>query len=40
VIDQFRRVATAPDRETRFPIGPDRARNLGYDAAEVDAFFD
>ena len=35
VIDRFRRVATAPDQE-RFPVGPESAKKLGYDPAEVD----
>src|SRR4051812_49117382 len=37
VIDRFRRVATAPDQERKFPIGPASAKRLGYDPAEVDA---
>jgi arsenite methyltransferase len=37
VIDRFRRVATAPEQERKFPVGPASAKNLGYDAAEVDA---
>jgi hypothetical protein len=37
VIDRFRRVATAPDQERRFPIGPESADKLGYHLAEVDA---
>jgi SAM-dependent methyltransferase len=36
VIDRFRKVATAPDRERKFPIGPASAKRLGYDSAEVD----
>jgi SAM-dependent methyltransferase len=37
VIDRFRSVATAPDQERKFPIGPESAKRLDYDAAEVDA---
>jgi SAM-dependent methyltransferase len=37
VIDRFRRVATAPEQERRFPLGPGSARRLSYDPAEVDA---
>ena len=35
--DRFTAIAVAPDREQRFPIGPDSAKRLGYDAADVDA---
>jgi len=37
VIDRFRKVATAPDQETKFPVGPESAKKLGYEPAEVDA---
>ena len=37
VIDRFRLVATAPDQERKFPVGPESAKRLGYDPAEVDA---
>jgi hypothetical protein len=37
VIDRSRRVATAPDQERKFPIGPERAKKLGHDPTEVDA---
>jgi SAM-dependent methyltransferase len=37
VIDRFRRVATAPDQERRFPVGPESAKKLGYDAVQIDA---
>ena len=37
VIDRFRKVATAPDQETKFPVGPESAKKLGYDASEVDS---
>jgi arsenite methyltransferase len=35
VIDRFRKVATAPEQERRFPIGPMSAKRLGYDPAEI-----
>src|SRR5271157_5757770 len=35
VIDRFRRVAIAPDQERKFPVGPESAKKLGYDPAEV-----
>jgi SAM-dependent methyltransferase len=37
VLDRFRKVATAPDQERKFPVGPQSANKLGYDPAEVDA---
>ncbi len=37
VIDRFRRVAIAPDQERKFPVGPESAKKLGYQIAEVDA---
>ena len=37
VIDRFRRVATAPDQERKFPVGPESAKKLGYEPAEVAA---
>jgi arsenite methyltransferase len=36
IIDRFSLIATASDQARRFPIGPDSAPRLGYDAAEVD----
>ena len=44
-VDEFREtihrryetIATAPRREMRFPVGPNSAKSLGYDANEVDA---
>jgi arsenite methyltransferase len=36
VIDRFRRLATAPDQERKFPVGPESAKKLGYEPAEVD----
>jgi SAM-dependent methyltransferase len=37
VIGRFRVVATAPEQERKFPIGPESAKKLGYRPAEVDA---
>jgi arsenite methyltransferase len=37
VIDRFRRLATAPDQERKFPVGPESAKKLGYVPAEVDS---
>jgi SAM-dependent methyltransferase len=37
IIDRFRKVATAPDQERKFPVGPESAKKLGYDLCEVDA---
>jgi SAM-dependent methyltransferase len=37
VIDRFRKIATAPDQERRFPVGPQSAKNLAYAPSEVDA---
>ena len=37
VIDRFRRVATAPDQERKFPVGPESAKKLGYEPAEIAA---
>lgn len=37
VIDRFSRVANAPEQVPKFPVGPDRAKRLGYDAAEIDS---
>jgi SAM-dependent methyltransferase len=36
VKDRFRRVATEPDQERKFPLGPESAKSLGYDPGEVD----
>ncbi len=36
VMERFRRTAVAPDQETTFPVGPDSAKGLGYDAEEID----
>ncbi|MGP0065919.1 MAG: hypothetical protein ACLQGP_20250 [Isosphaeraceae bacterium] len=35
VIDRFSGVATAPAGEQKFPVGPECAKRLGYDAAEI-----
>jgi arsenite methyltransferase len=37
VIDHFSQIATMPAEERKFPVGPESAKKLGYDAAEVDA---
>jgi SAM-dependent methyltransferase len=36
VIDRFRKVATTPAGERTFPVGPESARRLGYDDAEIE----
>ena len=35
--ERFVKVALSPQAETKFPVGPDSARRLGYDPAEIDA---
>ena len=37
VEDRFRRVAMEPDRERKFPVGPESAKRLGFGCGEVDA---
>ena len=37
VIDRFSRIATTPNQERKFPLGPERAKKLGYDASEIDS---
>jgi SAM-dependent methyltransferase len=37
VIDRFGRVASAPDQEKKFPVGPESAKKLGYNPDDVDA---
>jgi len=37
VIDRFRRVATIPGQEQKFPVGPESARRLGYEECAVDS---
>jgi len=34
VTDRFRKVASAPRQERKFPVGPESAKRLGFD---VDA---
>jgi len=36
VSDRFTRVALAPGREKTFPVGPDSAKSLSYDAEEIN----
>ncbi len=35
--ERFVKVALAPTAEQKFPVGPESARRLGYDPAEIDA---
>jgi SAM-dependent methyltransferase len=35
--ERFVKVALSPQAETKFPVGPDSAKRLGYDPAEIDA---
>ena len=37
VENRFRRIAMEPDRERKFPVGPESAKRLGYGCGEVDA---
>jgi arsenite methyltransferase len=37
VIDRFSRIATTPNEERKFPVGPESAKRLGYQVAEVDS---
>lgn len=37
VVERFTRIAEDPRQEKKFPVGPDSAKRLGYDAAEVDS---
>jgi SAM-dependent methyltransferase len=37
VIDRFSRIASTPNQERNFPVGPESAKKLGYEPAEVDA---
>ncbi len=34
--ERFAKLALAPDREQKFPVGADSAKHLGYDAEEID----
>jgi arsenite methyltransferase len=36
VINRFGRIATTPNQEQKFPLGPESAKKLGYVPAEVD----
>jgi arsenite methyltransferase len=33
---RFSRLALAPESERKFPVGPESAKKLGYDTAEID----
>jgi arsenite methyltransferase len=37
VIDRFSRIATTPNQERKFPVGPESAKKLGYGPAVVEA---
>jgi arsenite methyltransferase len=37
IFQRFTKTAVAPQREQKFPHGPESARQLGYAAAEIDA---
>jgi arsenite methyltransferase len=37
IAERFVKIALAPASEQKFPVGPDSAKRLGYDAAEIDA---
>jgi arsenite methyltransferase len=34
---RFVKVALAPKEEQKFPVGPDSAKRLGYDAKAIDS---
>ena len=36
VIERFSRIAQMPEQEQKFPVGPDSAKALGYDADVID----
>jgi SAM-dependent methyltransferase len=36
VCNRFARIATTPEQEKKFPIGPASAKKLGYDPEEID----
>jgi arsenite methyltransferase len=36
--ERFTNAAIAPAKEQKFPVGPESAKTLGYDAQEIDAF--
>ena len=37
VKERFAAVALAPEKEHKFPVGPNSAKKLGYDAKEIDS---
>jgi SAM-dependent methyltransferase len=37
VIDRFAKIASAPNQEKKFPVGPQSAKRLGYNPDEVDS---
>jgi hypothetical protein len=37
VKERFARVARSPGQERKFPVGPESAKELGYDPPEIDA---
>ena len=37
VEERFAAVASSPDQERKFPVGPATAKKLGYDPPEIDA---
>jgi arsenite methyltransferase len=36
VVERFSRIAQMPEQEQKFPVGPDSAKALGYDADMID----
>ncbi len=36
VRERFAKVARSPDQESKFPVGPESAKKLGYDEGEID----
>jgi arsenite methyltransferase len=36
VVERFSRIANTPEQEQKFPVGPDSAKALGYDACVID----
>ena len=36
VLKRFTKTATSPDQEEKFAVGPESAKQLGYDAEEID----
>jgi len=37
VRERFTKIARTPQQETARPVGPERAKSLGYDPDEIDA---